>query len=103
MDESSWKKILNQVKQKSPSLGGLLCSSKLKDFDGQKLNISVYYKFHKDKLEENKNKSLIENAVLEVLQKQIILECVVEETPKNANLTEGVNQNIMTAAEEIFA
>lgn len=102
MDEVTWKKIISEVKPVSFSIASLLGSTKLLDFSGDKLKLGVYYKFHKDKLDEVKNKKILEDAMQKVFEKEIRYECVLAEAPKNIELTENVNQNIMTAAEEIF-
>jgi len=65
--------------------------------------LGVYYKFHKDKLEENRNKEILESIFFKVLGKNVTYECVLTEIPKRSELTDVVNQNIMTAAEEIFS
>ena len=103
MDEAVWSKILNNIKPVSPSIEALLRSSQLKTLDGNKLKLAVYYKFHKDKLEENKNKKLIEDSILSILSKQITLEIGLVDAPVKSELTGVTNQNIMTAAEEIFS
>lgn len=102
MDETTWKKILSEVKPISFSVASLLNSTKLLDFSGDKLKLGVYYKFHKDKLDEIKNKTILENAMQKIFEKQITIECTLTDLPPKSELTERVNQNIMTAAEEIF-
>ena len=72
-------------------------------FDGDKLNLGVYYKFHKDKLEENKNKQILEEALKRVFDKQIKFECTLTEAPPQVELTDTENKNIMSVAEEIFS
>ena len=103
MDETTWNKILSNIKPISPSIEALLRSSQSKNLDGNKLKLAVYYKFHKDKLEEIKNKKLIEDSILGILSKQITIEVGLIDVPIKSELTESANQNIMTAAEEIFS
>lgn len=103
MDEITWKKIISELKPISISMSGLLNSTRPINFVGDKLEIGVYYKFHKDKLEENRNKKILENVFFKVLGKNITYECILKEVPQRSELTDVVNQNIMTAAEEIFS
>lgn len=103
MNEETWKKILSEIKSTSISVASLLSSAKLLEFSNDNLKLGVYYKFHKDKLEESRNKKIMEEAMQKVFSKQVRYECVLAEAPKNTELTENVNQNIMTAAEEIFS
>lgn len=103
MDETTWKKILTEIKSTSISVASLLSSAKLLEFDKDCLKLGVYYKFHKDKLEEERNKKIMIDAMQKIFEKEIKYECVLAEVPKNTELTDSQNQNIMTAAEEIFA
>ena len=102
MDEKSWSKILAEIKPISVSIAALLGSSKLLKFDGDKLNLGVYYKFHKDKLEELKNKKLLEDIATKIFEKTIRIECLLTEPPAKIQLTESKDDNILNVAEEIF-
>lgn len=103
MDEMNWNKLLAEVKPLSASIEGLLRNTKPLEFDGKKLKLSVSYKFHKDKLDEAKNKKLIEDAAEKVLLSQVIIECTVSDTPVNLHLTKVTSENIMAVAEEMFS
>lgn len=103
MNEETWKKILSEIKETSISVASLLSSAKLLDFNENYLKLGVYYKFHKDKLEEARNKKIMEDAMQKVFEKEIRYECVLAEAPVKSELTENVNQNIIDNAEEIFA
>lgn len=103
MDETTWKKILSEIKSTSISVASLLSSAKLLEFNGNNLKLRVYYKFHKDKLEENRNKKIMEEATQRVLSKEVKYECILAEAPVKSELTENVNQNIIDNAQEIFS
>ena len=102
MDETTWNKILSNVKPVSASIEGLLRSSKPLEFEGNYLKIGVSYKFHKDKLEETKTKTMLEGVFQKVLEKDIRFECLITEQPK-VQLTDPKIENIMTVAEEMFS
>lgn len=93
VDSECWGKVLSEVKSINASIEVLLRSSKLIGLDEQKLKIGVYYKFHKDKLEETKNKKMLEDIASKIFEKTIRVECL---------LTEKKDDNILTVAEEIF-
>ena len=88
-----WDRILTEIKLINTSIEALLRSSELIGFDGEKLKLGVYYKFHKDKLEETKNKKMLEDVATRIFEKTIRVECL---------LTEKKDDNILNVAEEIF-
>lgn len=99
----SWKRILSEVKPISLSIAGLLNSAKLLSFENNNLKLCVYYQFHKDKLEEAKTKKMIEDVALNVLGKDIRIECCLSEAPLKRELTDVNNQNIISVAEQMFS
>ena len=104
LDPIFWEKILKEVKPINSSIEALLRSSKPVEFDGEKLMLGVYYKFHKDKLDEYKNKKIVEDVTGKVFSKDIRIECfITNEEPPKIELTEVKNENIMKVAEEIFS
>ena len=103
MDEMSWKRILEGVKPISLSIAGLLNSAKPISLDENSLKLSVYYKFHKDKLEEAKTKKMLEDIALNVLGKDIRIECCLAEAPARQELTDVKNENIISVAEQMFS
>jgi len=103
MDEASWNKILTSVKPVSLSIEGLLRSAKPLSLENNKLKLGVYYKFHKDKLDEMKTKKMLEEIVLNIFGKEISIECTLTEVPPKVQLTEVNNQNIINVAEQMFS
>ncbi len=102
MDEMSWKRILEGVKPISLSIAGLLNSAKPISFEDNNLKLGVYYKFHKDKLEEAKTKKMIEEIALGVFGRDIRIECCLAEAPAKRELTDVKNENIISVAEQMF-
>lgn len=62
-----WQEILKAVRPFNHSVEGLLRSTKPIAFDGVNLVLEVFYKFHKDKLSEEKCKKIVEEAIMAVL------------------------------------
>jgi transcriptional antiterminator Rof (Rho-off) len=98
-----WQKIVAEIFTISASLGGLLKSAKLVDFSDGVLKLEVYYKFHKEKIEEMKNREVLENVAEKVFQNKIKLECLLAEAPAKSELTDIKNQNIISVAEQMFS
>lgn len=57
--QDKWGEFLNKVKPINAHVVALLRSSRPTDFDGQNLTIEVFFRFHKEKLEEPKIMSLV--------------------------------------------
>lgn len=99
-----WTEILKAVKPKNHSVEGLLRSTKAVGFDGEKLTLEVFYKFHKDKLETEKCRSIVEGAIGEVFgitPVKLFLQ-LGQKAPGKDNLSGQVGEDIVAAAAEIF-
>jgi DNA polymerase III subunit gamma/tau len=108
---AKWQEIMKAVKPKNHSVEALLRSTKPISFDGEKLELEVFYKFHKDKLETEKCRQIVEMAVMEVFSVGMAkLNLKLGQKPSSAKATEGrggdlsgkVEEDIVKAAEEIF-
>lgn len=105
--EESWKKIMQKVKATNHSIEALLRATKPQGLNGNKLVLEVFYQFHKERIEKDPYRSVVEKIVQEVLGTQIQVLCLLSSSKKKAvdiaNITEGVEEDIVRAAEEIFA
>lgn len=68
-----WPEILRTVKPFNHSVEALLRSTKPVSFDGKNLLLEVFYQFHKDKLETEKCRQIVEDGVSTVLNQPGIL------------------------------
>ncbi len=68
-----WKDVLAAVRPMNHSVEALLRSTKPADFDGHTLNLEVFYKFHKDKLETEKCRKIVEDGVASVFGMQSVV------------------------------
>jgi DNA polymerase-3 subunit gamma/tau len=112
--EENWKNILAKLKTINSTIEALLRATKPMGFDGKIFKLGVFYKFHKERLEDVKNRRIFEDTVTEVLGKPIKLVCTLTEPPKREEiiiqtprkvenvLTEGDDKDIIKIAEEIF-
>ena len=89
-----WNEILKVVRPFNHSVEGLLRSTKPVSFDGTNLTLEVFYKFHKDKLSEDKCRAIVEDSVATVLESpKIVLKLVlgkVQQKEDLAKVAEGI-------------
>ena len=111
VNDDVWKNILALVKPINASIEALLRSSKPIAYDGKVLTLGVYYKFHKERLEDIRYRKILEDIVAKVLGSATKVSCtlidppprkIIEEIKVEAVLTEGKDKDIIKAAEEIF-
>ncbi len=120
-----WARILTEIKPKNTSTEALLRAAKPVGYDGKTLTLGVYYKFHKERLETNPHRSLLETVLQNVIGDNVRVICTLTDPPlKNANqggtlskesvndtevlidsetvLAEGEDEEIVRVAKEIF-
>ncbi|MEK9200808.1 MAG: AAA family ATPase, partial [Patescibacteria group bacterium] len=100
-----WAEVMKLIKPINHSVEALLRSTRPVDFDGEKLTLEVFYKFHKDKLESEKCRQIVEGAVASVMPGQKIrLELKMGEKMIRGSDVSGANisEDIVAAAAEIF-
>ncbi|MBI5358005.1 DNA polymerase III subunit gamma/tau [Candidatus Amesbacteria bacterium] len=89
-----WNEILKVVRPFNHSVEGLLRSTKPVFFDGTNLTLEVFYKFHKDKLSEDKCRAIVEDSVATVLEApKIVLKLVLGKAQQKedlAKVAEGI-------------
>jgi len=100
--QNKWDAILKEIKPLNHSVEGLLKSTKPMEFDGRVVKLEVFYKFHKDKLETEKCRQVVEGTVAKVLGvKNVKLDLVLGKKEKS-ELAGKVEEDIVAAAESIF-
>jgi DNA polymerase-3 subunit gamma/tau len=88
-----WLKILDQMRGVNYTIEALLRASKPMDFDGQTLRLGVFYKFHKERLEEIRNLTVLEGVVAKVMAKPTKVKCVLTE-PEKVEITKETVANV---------
>ena len=68
-----WDEVIGKISDSLPSLTFILKTSRLKELNGRRLTLSLPYSLHRDKLEEHKNKSAIENCLRELFGENLYL------------------------------
>lgn len=111
VNEEAWKTILSTIKPVNASIEALLRAAKPVNYDGQTLTLGVFYKFHKERLEDGEHRRVLEAIVAQVLGSPTKVVCIlvepppkkiIEEAKVESVLTEGKDADIIKVAEEIF-
>lgn len=111
VNDGAWRMILDQIKPLNASIEALLRASRPIDYDGKTLTLGVFYKFHKERLEDASHRKILESVIDKVFNSPTKVVCtlvepppkkIIEEAQVEPVLTEGKDQDIIKAAEEIF-
>jgi len=113
ISDDVWRKILLTIKPINTSIEALLRAARPLSFDGRTLTLGVFYKFHKERLEDIHHRKILEEVVAQILGTPTKIVCTLAEppikklekpVPKNEDviLTEGQDEDIIRVAKEIF-
>jgi len=102
--EEKWTEILAKIKPQNHSVEALLKATRPKDFQSGWLTLEVFYKFHKERLETEKCRRIVEETVGEVIGVPVKLKCVLGEKKSNPVIEQSTNEeaDILEVANEIF-
>lgn len=82
--EESWGNILLAIKPFNHSVEAFLRAARPIRLSGRNLILEVFYPFHKDRLEEPKNKKIVEDGLLKVLGLELTFNCILGKSKKEA-------------------
>jgi DNA polymerase III subunit gamma/tau len=111
VNDDVWKNILLAVRPINASIEGLLRSSRPVSYDGKTLTLGVFYKFHKERLEDSNHRRVLEGVLEKVLNSPTRIICslvdpppkkILEEAKATPVLTETKDQDMVQIAEKIF-
>jgi len=109
INADTWLKILNFARGENASIEALLRACEPIAYDGSHLNLGVFYRFHKERLESTRNLQMVEQIIAKVCGGPIKVSCELTERkmdlPKRSvekPLTESGEEDIIQAAKEIF-
>ena len=80
--EESWGNVLLAVKPFNHSVEAFLRASRPIKLEGQILTLEVFYPFHKDRLEEVKNRKIVEEGLCKVLGCDLGFNCILGKNKK---------------------
>ena len=89
---SQWGRILGEVKLRNRSVEALLKACRPLGVEGREVVLGFYYPFHKEKIEEPKNKALVESAVSQVVEGSCHVRCVL--SPKGAGQAQPIQKPV---------
>lgn len=89
-----WNEVLLAVRPHNHSLEALLRATKPAGFDGKCLALEVFYKFHKERLEEERYRGMVEEVISKVLCQPITIKYYLGQKNNQAD--------IIKDAEEVF-
>jgi len=74
--EAKWQQFLLEVKGRNTSIHAVLrvCES---DFTGNTVSLTFPYKFHKERVEDTKNRELVEDVLAKVYGEKYIVKCIL--------------------------
>ncbi len=105
--ELKWPEVLSAVKPFNHSVEAFLRAARPKKIDKDELLIEVFYKFHKDKLEEQKNREIVEIGLGKVYGGSMKFRCVLAEKKSELRkepqeVEDEKGEEIDKVAEKIF-
>jgi hypothetical protein len=114
--EKEWGNVLLAVKPFNHSVEAFLRAARPKLVSGNSLVLEVFYPFHKDRLEEAKNRKIVENGLSKVFSVDLCFECTLakvkkeplvinNDTPEekiNEILVDDKKKDLYDVAKEIF-
>jgi DNA polymerase III subunit gamma/tau len=87
--EEAWGNILMTVKPFNHSVEAFLRAARPIKLEGRNLTLEVFYPFHKDRLEEVKNREIVEKGLFKVLGIELIFNCVLAKSKKKPLIIEN--------------
>ncbi len=117
LNKKVWAQLLSSVRPKNTSTEALLRASKPLAYDGEVLEIGVFYNFHKERLEMPTHSKILEDTLHEILGNSVRVICTLTEGPEKAvektlnkektgpqasTLTETDDEDIISIAKDIF-
>jgi len=95
----NWDEVVYRIRPYNHSLCFLLKNCQPQEIIDDKLILKVDYKFHKDKLEEDKNRRVIEDVIKKITGSKLRLFCKIE---KKAAVSKDDKSKFIKEAEELF-
>src|SRR4030043_281733 len=81
VSDGIWKDILSQVKPINASIEALLRAAKPIAYDGKTLTLGVFYRFHKERLEDAHHRVVLEAIIGKALKSPTRVVCTLVSPP----------------------
>lgn len=96
-----WQEVMAGVRPLNHSVEALLRASRPASFQKDVLTLEVFYKFHKERLETEKCRSVVEEVTSEVINRPVRLRCVLGQKREEVKTGE-TEPDVVQVAEDIF-
>lgn len=97
-----WEQLLAEVKNHNHALYAVVRAASLGSLTQDKLTIAVPFKFYQDRLQELKNRHLIEKIAKQLTNKKITLDCKVKPAAKMPTESNGAADELMKNVVDVF-
>ncbi len=98
-----WDDLLEEVRPMNHSVSALLRACRPKMVDGEMLTLEVFYPFHKERLETEKCREIIETAASSIFGLSIKIRCVLGQKGADSVAPARVEDVLIAEAEKIFS
>lgn len=79
--KNKWTEFLEVVKPMNHSVSAFLRACRPKQIEGRHLVLEVFYQFHKDQLEQERNRRIVEEALEQIFQTSLRVKCELSSRP----------------------
>lgn len=101
--KDNWNKVLKAVKPLNHSLEAFLRGCEATDVSNKSVTLRFFYKFHKDMVDQAKNRKLVEEELAKLLGREVRLKTVLGEKPQARKIKFEEVQNVEEVASEDLA
>ncbi len=77
LDEDSWIEVLDLLKKQYNTLYGIIRMAQVDFSDPDSVRLQFAFAFHQKRLNESKNRSIITEAIKQVINRDVVVECLV--------------------------
>jgi len=96
--ENSWEEVLRNLRPKNHSVAGLLRSARPKAVKGKYLVLEVFYKFHKEQLEQEVKRKILEQTLAETIGPMLV-RCELGQKAQEASKKMPEHDNVVVVEE----
>jgi DNA polymerase-3 subunit gamma/tau len=81
--QRAWPAILSEIKLKASTLFAVMKNARIKEVENNVLCLAFDYKFHKESLDQAKNKEIVNRVLQSYFDTQIVIQTILEKEEKN--------------------
>ncbi len=98
-----WPEVIAEVKSKNNSISAFLKVAE-PEFKDNAVVLNFPYKFHKERIEDHKNRKIVEAALDKIYKKKYIIKCILKEKSKEDkdSKKDEAEDDLLNTAKEIF-